>query len=106
MRLCFIFPNLLPPHKTVHLQGEFSSFPLPVTRLGELGRRGLVDRDINGVTSAGDPRGPFDIADVELEDVPTWPALWAQGSSPHSLLKKKAASRGDGSGTSLICGSY
>ena len=61
--------------------------PLPVTRLGALGRRGLVDRDINGVTGAGDPRGPFDIVlRVRPEDVRTWPALWAHKTARETQM--------------------
>lgn len=46
-----------------------------VARLGELGNRGPVDRDINGNSSNGKPRGPFDLR--EIEGVPTFPVLWA-----------------------------
>ena len=34
--------------------------PVPVVPLGELGQRGLLDRDIYGVNPDGTPRGPFD----------------------------------------------
>ena len=52
--------------------------PLPVCRLGDLGRRGLLHRDINGARDArtGRLRGPFDIEAWRPGDVPTWPTLW------------------------------
>ncbi|WP_152535201.1 hypothetical protein [Candidatus Synechococcus spongiarum] len=48
---------------------------IPVCRLGDLGRRGLLHRDING-TTAGIARGPFDIVALRPGSVPTYPALW------------------------------
>jgi len=38
-----------------------SSVSIPVCKLGELGVRGLLHRDINGRNSNGTPRGPFDL---------------------------------------------
>ncbi len=51
---------------------------LPITKLDELGARGLYHMDISGTeTNQNDlPRGPFEIVPVQVEDVPTWPALW------------------------------
>ena len=61
---------------------------LPVTTLGELGRRGLLDRDINGIEGTRRPgwgnnaaeqdegfRGPFDIVSIRTVE-PTFPVLW------------------------------
>ena len=63
---------------------------IPMTPLRELGARGLVDRDINGIEgraknspgghttsddSADSFRGPFDIVSLST-DTPTYPALW------------------------------
>ena len=52
---------------------------LPLTRLGALGNRGLLHRDINGaeITRSGLPRGPFDIVPEKPGEIPTWPVLWA-----------------------------
>ena len=38
-------------------------------------KRGLVDRDISGKTSDGEPRGPFDI--IPIQGVPQYPVLWS-----------------------------
>ena len=44
---------------------------LPITTLGNLGNRGLVDRDFIGAS----PRGPFDKIPLQTT-TPTFPALW------------------------------
>ena len=49
--------------------------PLPIAELGELGRKGRLHRDINGLHPDGSPRGPFDI--VVAGPAPEFPALWA-----------------------------
>ena len=59
-----------------------------VARLGKLGCRGLLHRDINGreVTGENLPRGPFDIVRLEPEDVPTWPALWSHSAERETQM--------------------
>ena len=61
---------------------------LHVARLSELGSRGLVDRDISGTetTRANLPRGPFDIVNLQPEDVPTWPALWSHTATRETRM--------------------
>ena len=48
-----------------------------MTQLSELGRRGVVDRDINGAP----PRGPFDIIPLQADEYPQYPALWRHDAS-------------------------
>ena len=48
---------------------------VPVVPLGQLGRRGLLHRDISGKHPGGAPRGPFDI--LVARDRPLYPVLWA-----------------------------
>ena len=70
-------------------QGEFRiprlahSFAVSLTRLKTLGTRGLVHRDINGITD-GNPRGPFDIGPTI--GVPDYPALWSHKASRERRL--------------------
>ena len=52
------------------LPGNASSVELRTASLGEIGRLGLVDRDINGPA----PRGPFE--KVAFSPTGTYPALW------------------------------
>ena len=56
------------------LPRRLDAMPIPVIRLGALGNRGLVDRDISGLEE-GIPRGPFDIVKGDARN-PTWPVLW------------------------------
>ena len=49
---------------------------LPITKLGDLGSAGLVDRDINGRNSDGTPRGPFDIHPLSTGQTASYPVLW------------------------------
>ena len=72
----------------LRLPRQQESMGFPVTRLGQLGLRGLVDRDINGAESTREnlPRGPFDIVGLEPEDVPTWPALWAHKAAHETQM--------------------
>ena len=51
------------------------SVPLPMVRLGALGKKGLLHRDISGKTSAGTPRGPFEV--IPIQGVPQYPVLWS-----------------------------
>ena len=51
---------------------------IAITRLGDVAKRGLVDRDINGKPAAKGalPRGAFDIRTIRQGEVPTYPVLW------------------------------
>ena len=54
--------------------------PIPITRLGNLGSWGPVDRDINEVGGGAQPRGPFDVAPLPERSAhrqASWPILWA-----------------------------
>ena len=69
------------------LQRSFLKLPgvrrmqvLRMARLGELGRRGRVHRDIMGP----DGRGPFDIVDIERS--PTYPVLWNHDANRERYL--------------------
>ena len=57
---------------------------IPVTRLGELGRRGKLDRDIAGKHPDGTPRGPFDV--VVARDMPLYPVLWSHDAKRERSL--------------------
>ena len=53
---------------------------IPVCQLGELGRRGLLSRDINGLNSDGTPRGPFEIVSM-TDGTPEYPVLWGHDAT-------------------------
>ena len=60
------------------------SCEVPVCRMGDLGRRGYLDRDINGRTRDGRPRGPFDIEPII--SFPEYPVLWAHDAARERQL--------------------
>ena len=55
---------------------------IQVTALANLGRRGLLCRDLTGPL----PRGPFDKASLQSETVPTYPCLWRHDSERERSL--------------------
>ena len=58
---------------------------LPVTKLGALGNRGPLDRDVGGRRgTTAKARGPFEI--VSIQGVPTFPTLWAHEASRERKL--------------------
>lgn len=61
---------------------------VPVTRLEELGERGVLARDINGpeIDKAGLQRGPFEVERILPNDVPTYPILWAHEAKKETRL--------------------
>ena len=59
---------------------------LPITQLGNLADRGPVDRDINGRTPTGSPRGPFELIKPAVSPVPTYPILWAHDAKRERRL--------------------
>ncbi len=69
---------------------------LPLIRLGALGERGLLDRDIigNDRSQEGLPRGPFDVASIGVGDVPTWPALWSHSATRETRIVVEPDSQG------------
>ena len=72
--------------KELRLPQRNSPIPLPITKLGKLGDRGLLDRDINGKEIIPEklPRGPFDIVELQPDRVPTYLALWS-----HNAIREK-----------------
>ena len=70
--------------------------PLPIVRLGELGERGPLDRDINGVESGKDgrPRGPFDIHPTARAAMASYPVLWRHDAARETRLAVAADAEG------------
>ena len=71
-----------------------SASGIPMAPLGELGSRGLIDRDISGTEALDDgrPRGPFEI--VPIAGVPTYPALWKHRADRERSLVVEPDSEG------------
>ncbi|MYC66492.1 MAG: hypothetical protein F4X12_09195 [Acidobacteriia bacterium] len=78
------------------------SLALPMASLGNLGRRGPVDRDISGITKGrngtpDEPRGPFDV--VRLGDRAayrraSWPVLWSHKATAERQMTVLPCSEG------------
>ena len=68
---------------------------LPIARLGDLGERGLLHRDISGRErdKAGVPRGPFEI--VPIRGVSAFPVLWGHTAKRERRLVVKPDRAGE-----------
>ena len=67
--------------------------PLATTRLGDLGEKGLLGRDISGENSNGTPRGPFDI--IPIQGIPEYPVLWGHAAARERRLVVPTDSEGE-----------
>lgn len=66
-------------HGNLFLPRMKSPVSVPISRLDQLGRRGFLHRDINGLTSKGEPRGPFDLESAS--PTPEFPILWGHDAN-------------------------
>ena len=67
---------------------------MPVAPLGELGERGLLDRDVGGVKEGKPPfRGPFRV--VPVHGAPNYPILWAHDAKRERNLLVEPDSEGE-----------
>ncbi len=66
---------------------------LATTRLGNLGEKGLLHRDISGRNSNGTPRGPFEI--IPIQGVPQYPVLWGHNAERERSLVVPPDSEGE-----------
>ena len=62
---------------------RIGNIDIPLVKLGKIGKRGLLDRDINEATKSrvGLSRGPFKVIKLKSGDVPTYPILWSHAAS-------------------------
>lgn len=67
--------------------------PLPAICLGDIGKRGLLHRDISGKNSNGTPRGPFEI--ISIQGVPQYPVLWGHDAPREQSLVVLPDSEGE-----------
>lgn len=71
-------------------------FDLPVTKLENLGDRGIYFRDIDGpqMSKDGKKRGPFDLEDIKADTVPSFPMLWAHNARLETKMIMKPDKEG------------
>ena len=67
---------------------------IPLTTVAKIGEIGPYHADINGNTSTGGIRGPFDIFPIKPNSVPTYPVLWSHDAESERTLSFEADSEG------------
>jgi len=59
---------------------------IPITAVAAIGEIGPYHADINGKTSTGGIRGPFDVPPVKPNSTPTYPVLWAHDAKSQRTM--------------------
>ena len=59
---------------------------IPLTTVAKIGEIGPYHADINGNTSTGGIRGPFDIFPIKPNSVPTYPVLWSHDAESERAM--------------------
>ena len=59
---------------------------IPLTTVAKIGEIGPYHADINGNTSIGGIRGPFDIFPIKPNSVPTYPVLWSHDAESERTM--------------------
>ena len=67
---------------------------IPLTTVAKIGEIGPYHADINGNTSTGGIRGPFDISPIEPNSVPTYPVLWSHDAERERTMSFEGDSEG------------
>lgn len=67
---------------------------LPITVVSAIGEIGPYHADINGNTSTGDIRGPFDVTSLSPHSAPTYPVLWSHDAKREQTMLFEADTEG------------
>ena len=70
------------------------SVDIPLTTVANIGEIGPYHADINGKTSTGGIRGPFDISPITPNSVPTYPVLWSHDAERERTMSFEGDSEG------------
>ena len=73
---------------------EAGAAPIPITTVEAIGKIGPYHADINGRTSTGGIRGPFDIEPLKPHDEPTYPVIWAHDTEEQRAISFPGESQG------------
>jgi len=73
---------------------EAEAISLPITTVESIGEIGPYHADINGKTSSGGIRGPFEIMPIPPNTAPTYPVLWAHEAENERSISFGADSEG------------
>ena len=58
-----------------------AAISIPIARVGKIGEIGPYHMDVNGDTSTGGIRGPFNISTIRPKSAPTYPVLWSHDAA-------------------------
>ena len=67
---------------------------IPLTTVAKIGEIGPYHADINGDTSTGGIRGPFNIFPIKPNSVPTYPVLWSHDAESERTMSFEGDSEG------------
>ena len=67
---------------------------IPLTTVAKIGEIGPYHADINGDTSTGGIRGPFNIFPIKPNSVPTYPVLWSHKAERERTMSFEGDSEG------------
>ena len=67
---------------------------IPLTTVAKIGEIGPYHMDINGDTSTGGIRGPFNISPIKPNSVPTYPVLWSHDAERERTMSFEGDSEG------------
>ena len=67
---------------------------IPLTTVAKIGEIGPYHADINGNTSTGGIRGPFNIFPIKTNSVPTYPVLWSHDAESERTMSFDADCEG------------
>ena len=67
---------------------------IPLTTVAKIGEIGPYHMDINGNTSTGGIRGPFDISPITPNRVPTYPVVWSHDAERERTMAFEGDSEG------------
>lgn len=76
---------------TMHKSATLS---IPITTIDRVGKVGPYHADINGDTSTGGIRGPFEVTPIKPNSAPTYPILWAHDATREHTMMFDADSEG------------
>lgn len=65
---------------------EAKAIAVPMTTIEKLGKIGPYHADIQGDTTNGGVRGPFEIAEIKKGKVPTYPSLWSHDAERERVM--------------------
>jgi len=73
---------------------ESDNIDIPITQIDQVAEIGPYHADINGNTSSGGIRGPFEIKPIKPDSAPTYPVLWSHDAQRERTMVFAGESEG------------